>query len=391
MTPKTKKIKTVAAGGLLTAASTGVFANGSAVFMTSVCADLGFSRGEFALINSVSLIFSMLSLLVFGRILNFANIKLVVGCCAAVCAAVPLGYSFCGEIWQFYLLAALNGSFVNGITLLTVAALLERMQLKAKGTLLGTSFGAAGIVSFIMLPVIQKTVERSGWRWGYRLQSAVGAALLILAVLIIKNAEAIKNRGGKKLSLGVRQLAKNRGFIFAAAGLFFANAGNIALFNHTAANLTDLGFVQPAAVLARAVLFSSAAKPLYGLMLDKLGLKSGAVTLGSSILAAAAAALMLNKNAAAIYLYPLLLSLCSCANSIPANAFASRLFKRQNFAAAASLFTFAATAGSAVGAPLAGAVFDRLGSYNTVWWGCAVAGALSAVLLFFAAASQKSI
>ena len=92
------KIRTVTAGALLTAASTGVFANGSAVFMSAVCADLGFARGGFALINSVSLIFSMISLVFFGRLLQAANIKLTVGISAAVCAAVPLFYSFCGAL-----------------------------------------------------------------------------------------------------------------------------------------------------------------------------------------------------------------------------------------------------------------------------------------------------
>ena len=51
------KVRTVTAWALLTAASTGVFANGSAVFMSAVCTDLVLARGGFAMINSVSLIF----------------------------------------------------------------------------------------------------------------------------------------------------------------------------------------------------------------------------------------------------------------------------------------------------------------------------------------------
>ena len=387
------KIRTVTAGALLTAASTGVFANGSAVFMAAVCADLDFARGGFALINSVSLIFSMISLLFFGRLLQAANIRLTVGISAAVCAAVPLGYSFCGALWQFYLTAALNGIFVNGITLLTVATLLERQQLKAKGSLLGASFAGAGIVSFVTLPLIQKTVENFGWRWGYRLQSAAGATLLIAAVLLIKNSAPLSSDDSKNKDFPIKQLLTNRQFMLTAAGLFLANGANVALFNHTSANLSDLGFApeKAAAVLSFAALISSVSKPCYGVTLDKAGLKAGAVSLGSAIAATAAAALMLNKISAAFYLYPLLLSFCACANSIPANAFASRLFGQQNFAAAASLLTFAATAGSAVGAPLAGVIFDKFGSYDPAWWGCMAAGAASAALLAFAAQSQKSI
>lgn len=387
-----QKTRAVLSGALLTAASTGVFANGSAVFMVSVCADLGIERAAFALINSVSLIFSMTALPFFGKMLSTVNIKLLTVVCSLVCASVPLGYSFCRVIWQFYLLSAINGVFVNGITLITVATLLERLKIKAKGSLLGASFAGAGAVSFVILPLIQKTVQNFGWRWGYRIQSMAGAVLLILAVTVMKNTRPAIARQNKNTLQHFKKITSDRRFRFASVGLFLANSANLALFGHTAANLSDIGFPpsMAAQMISLTALFSSVSKPVYGLMLDKFGLKFGAVFLGTAVSLTGWTALLLGRTGFALWIYPLLLSFCACANSIPANAFASRLFGGESFTAAASLLTFASTAGSAVGTPAAGLVFDRMSSYTAVWCGCISAGAISAAMLFLASLSQKS-
>ena len=289
--------------------------------------------------------------------------------------------NICGRIWHFYVVAALYGVFVNGITLFSVGMLLRRLGIKAGGTASGFAFSAAGVFSFFFLPWLQKTVSAFGWRWGYRMQAAVGVVILAAALLIMPAPSP--DNAAKSRSVSFIPLLKNRPTIYTAAALLIANAVNLALFNHSAAMLSAAGLsaASAAAVTSRAALFSSLSKPLFGVSADRLGLKTASAVLSSSLLLASAAALLLHRSPFALAAFPLLLSVCACCNSIPANLFAAKLYSDGDFSAAASIFTFASTAGSAIGPPAAGAAFDRLGSYAPTWYLCAFASALSGSLL----------
>ncbi len=384
MNKKTVKIRAVLCGALLTGASTGIFSNSIAVFITPVCADLGLQRGSFTLISSITLLFSMAVLPLFAKFLPKADLRILTALSSLVCSGSILIYSFCRGIWHFYFAAALYGLFVNGITLLTAGMLLRRLDIKVSGAVSGAAFAAAGIFSFVFMPLLQRVVSAYGWRWGYRLQSAAGAVVLLAALLIMPKADA-KPLGANR-SPSFMPLFKKRGMLLTASALFIANAVNLALFNHSAAILIGIGLSAAAAasVTSWAALFSSASKPIFGISLDKFGLKTGAVILSASLLGASFSALLLPSSRLALFTFPILLSFCACSNSIPANVFAARLFDEADFAAAASALTLASTAGSAVGPPLAGLVFDRFGSYLYMWYGCAAASAIVCFLLISA-------
>jgi len=375
--------RTVLCGALLTGTSTGIFSNSAAVFIAPVCADLGFSRGSFALISSITLLSSMAALPFFAKLMPKAGPRRLIAACSFVCSSCVMTYSFCAEIWQFYITAAIYGLFVNGITLLSVGMLMRRLMLDVGGTVSGVAFAGAGILSFIFLPLLQRMTEAYGWRWGYRLQAAAGAVVLLTALLLMPkdNFQTIKSN---RLS-SFFSLLKHRGLLYIAFALFIANAVNLALFNHSAANLTAIGFSAAAAasVTSWAALFSSASKPLFGISMDKLGLRTGSIILSSALLLSSAAAILMPFNDSAVAAFPVLLSICACSNSIPANIFAARLFDKKDFSSAAAFLTFCSTAGSAVGPPLAGAVFDRIESYTYMWYGCAAAAVLSGFFLIF--------
>ena len=219
MDKKYVKIRAIVCGALLTGASTGIFSNSIAVFITSVCADLGASRGSFTLITSITLLFSMASLPLFGRLLAKANIRRLIALSAFICVGCVLTYSFCREIWQFYAAAAVYGLFVNGITLLSAGMLLRRLNITISGAVSGIAFSAAGVFSFFFLPLLQRTVSEFGWRWGYRLQAASGALILIIAMAIMPKPQAAETHP----AVAFAKLFKRRKLLYAAAALFVAS------------------------------------------------------------------------------------------------------------------------------------------------------------------------
>ena len=386
--------KVILTGALITGAGIGIFSNCMGVFVTPVCGALGFSRGGFTLTGTISILSSMTVLLLFGRLLQTVPIRRILLLCAVICGSVPLAYSFCNKLWQFYLCAFVNGLGINGLTMLTVGVLIERKLRDGRGVAMGVSFAGVGIFSSLMIPLLQLTIERYGWRWGYRLQSVVGLAVLLPTILFLVRESDSSNGCNREAAADGTDCAdaiKTVCFWLLFAGLFCANFVNLSLYNHAIPYLTDIGFsaMSAAMVSSAATLLMSVTKPAYGSALDKFGLKAGALLLGAVLLAGSATAVVLAQYHQIGFLYSALLAGCACANAIPGNVFAAGLFGRKDYARISARLTLAASAGAAGGVPLAGLWFDRTGSYYYMWLLCALLSLMAGGLLFGAAGKMK--
>lgn len=386
------RLKIILTGALITGAGIGIFSNCMGVFVTPVSEELGFSRGSFTLIGTLSILSSMTVLLPFGRWLQTVPIRRILLVCALLCGSVPLAYSFCQTLWQFYLCAFVNGLGINGLTMLTVGVLIERQLRDGRGAAMGASFAGVGIFSSLMIPLLQLVIGQYGWRWGYRLQSAAGLAVLLPTVLFLVRPDGGRIAPTKEAADGVQcaDAVKTRSFWLLFAGLFCANFVNLALYNHAIPYLTDVGFGAMAAAMvsSAATLLMTVTKPAYGAVLDKFGLKTGALLLGAVLLSGAATALAVAQYRQIGFLYSALLAGCACANAIPGNVFAARLFGRKDYARISARLTLAASGGSAAGVALAGLWFDRTGNYHNMWLLCAALGLLTGALLFGAAGGE---
>ncbi len=370
--------KTILTGALITGTGIGVFSNCMGVFVPPVCRDLGFSRGGFTLTGTISILSSMMVLLLFGRLLQSVPIRRILLVCAVICASVPLGYSICGKLWQFYVFAFINGLGINGLTMLTVGVLIEKKRCHNRGMAMGASFAGVGLFSSAMIPALQLTIERCGWRWAYRLQSAVGFAVLLPTIFFLVRDTSAGTGCEKETETGVdcAQAIRTSAFWLLFVGLFCANFVNLSLYNHAIPYLQDIGFnpMFAAMISAAATLLMVASKPAYGIILDKFGLRAGAVLLGAVLSAGSVTALMLVPYQQIGFLYSALLAGCACANAIPGNVFAAKMFGQKDYPRIVARLTLAASAGSASGVALAGFLFDRTASYAQMWLFCAILG-----------------
>ena len=390
-----KRLKVILIGALITGVGIGMFSNCMGVFIAPVCSAVGFSRGLFSLIGTVSILSSMFMLLWFGRILQAVAIKKIFFICALVCALVPLGYASCSGIWQFYALAAINGLAINGLTMVTVGVFIEQRLDGKHGMAMGVAFAGVGIVSSAMLPVLQFVIDQYGWRWGFRMQSAVGLLILMGTILfLVDNGKPLNKHQPLKeqaQSIPYEEAIITKSFQCLLIGLFCANFVNIALFNHAIPFLTDNGFTPIAAALISSVatLLMIASKPLYGLMLDWIGLRIGALLLGGVLFLGSVVALAFSYRKVDGLLYGVLLAGCACANALPGNIYAIRLFGKRDYPRIVARLTLASSAGAAAGTPLAGFVYDRFGSYQIIWVLCLVLSLFATALLYISASKNK--
>lgn len=375
---------------VVTGAGVGLFSNCIGVFVKPVCEALSFSRAAFSLCSTLTILAGALTLPFYGGWFQKHSIRRTMLACAVVCGLAPAGYSFSSRLWQFYLLASVNGLAVSGITMLAVGSLINGWFDEKKGLALGLSYAGSGVVAAVMLPVTERIIGMFGWRWGYRLISGVGLGLLIPAILflICDPPAGGAKPGGKGVpppaaGMTRAEAVKTPVFWCVSAGLFLANLVNLGLFNHTVPYLTDLGAAPAFAsrVLSAAMLAMIAAKILVGWVVDRFGILWGSAAMTGGLCLAAGALLAAGVFPAAVWAYAAAIGLGATVNGIFAGYDTARYFGEKDYPRIFALVSMASSFGSAAGAPLAGAVFDRTGTYLPAWQGAAALSAAALVLL----------
>lgn len=91
----------------------GILLNTLSVFIKPVSEELQISRSIFSLYASLVTAMSVISQPLYGRLYERCSLKKLMFSEAVICALVPIGYVYSSKLWQFYLLALLQGAFIN--------------------------------------------------------------------------------------------------------------------------------------------------------------------------------------------------------------------------------------------------------------------------------------
>lgn len=361
------------AGALVSGVGIGLINGCAGAFLKPVSEALDISRAAFSAVGSISTAVSALVLPFFAKTLRKQPLKRVMLISAVICSLVPAGYALCQSIWQFYILAVINGLAVNGITMLTVGLLVFDLADKNRAAISGAAFAGTGVISSAALPPLRFVIERFGWQAGYLLQGGIAAAILLPTVLLL-----IENRviGGEKEGNQRRNAPKAL-----LGGIFLANFTGTAVYNHTLAHLSDIGIALGAAtaVITAAALLSAVVKPVFGAIADKKGLLAAALIQTVFLFGASLFALYIS-GAVTLAVYALFLSGCTCAASVLSNAFANGT-KQASAKQQLPKLMAAAAAGAVLGTPVTGAVYDGFKSYVTVFGILAALSLVSGALL----------
>lgn len=103
----------------------GAFTGAAAAYIAPVCAQMGFAKGEFTLYRTIVSLLGALLMPVFARLIRKMGVKKVMLIGLIGNALAYALYSFAGALWHFYLAAALEGIFTNGISFLTIGVLIN--------------------------------------------------------------------------------------------------------------------------------------------------------------------------------------------------------------------------------------------------------------------------
>jgi MFS family permease len=303
-------------------------------------------------------------------------------------------------VWQLYLvfgvLAALGVSAAGWVpsVVLVRAWFPDRV-----GTALGATSSGIGVGIFALVPFTQLLIDAFGWRWALR-----GLALLMAVWIVPATLLLVRDAGGRAPAAAapgagraavaaarpVWTVAKAvRSWRFWATGVvFFAgSASTQMLLVHQVAYLVDHGV--PALVGATVVgivgVSSIAGKTGWGTLSDRIGreptytLAFGCVAASVGVLALAGA----HPGTVLPYAYAVLIGVGYAVTAPLTPAIASDLFGGPSFARIFGGLHFMNSLGGALGAWVAGRIFDARGSYDLALPIAAGMALLAPALLWF--------
>jgi MFS family permease len=247
-------------------------------------------------------------------------------------------------------------------------------------TAMGVAAAGMGVGVLFLIPAIQWTAERLGWREAFVIAGIVATIIVAICVSYrpanaapgAGDGEAVSPSPGEHGSIRRRMLEIIRSGTwqaFAAAN-FLMGAALFSVVTHQVALLRESGWSALAAATSLGLVnvFRSGAGPLWGMLLDRsgprlaYGLSTTVAVLGLVAIASAQSAGPSAEGLAYAFIFAFGVG---SAGSLPTNAsLAAALFTREQRAIAWGFIETAYAGGAAFGAWIAGFLFDRTGFYT---------------------------
>jgi len=386
---------------IMAGAGIGIASNCASVFIKPVSEALGVSRGQFSLYATFSSVSTMLMAPFIGGFFEKYPFKrlVIIGCCAG--AGTLMLYSFATSLWQFYAIAIMNGTLIGLMNGIPIALLLSRWFVDKRGLATGIAYTGSGIAATVMVPIVNRIIESSGWRGGYRTLSIIFICVTLPTVLLLIKPKPTDigqaALGADKLVTKPGEVPRKTGFTraealhmpaywFFVASLFLTGFVGMGTQQHVIAYLTDVGHTPEFAAsmfsLSMAVLIGG--KVLLGSVFDKAGVRISTIYMGSVFVASEILLLAAGRSAGFATAFAVIFGLANAMQTIPMPYFVSHLFGDLEYSKIYGISSPYYMAGMSLGMPFSGFVYDATGTYATAWAGYAVVIFLIMALLLAA-------
>ena len=399
------------AGLLISGAGLGIINSTMGIFVKPVCDALGFSRGEFTLGASISILVCVILMPAFGSLFKKYGFRKIAIIAAIVCGLVIFGFSFSTKLWHFYALGLINGIFVNGIGIMAVGILVNKWFIDKRGIATGIAYSGSGLLAALLIPITTKLIENNGWQWGYRFLGCISLFILLPVILFIvkdspeevgmqpyqDNIDYSNNYTNKSSTDLEGGISKSKAIYSIALWLLAIASFGIALCQagphvHTVSFISDIGYSIGYASTISSVymILLTVSKIVMGVMLDRLGSLKGSLLIGGCCILFPIIALFSSVQIA-VWFYIITLSLASSGSTILGVVLTVNYFGRKDFSRIYSIISMFSYIGVAVSSPLLGIIYDSTGSYTIAWYLIAIIGFFVCCCLIGANITSKKL
>lgn len=374
----------VLASLLITMTGLGAINSMSGVLVKPVCDDLGFTRAEFSFYRTIITLVGTFLMPLYGRLIRKIGVKKVMLVCSVGLSTTTFLYSFSTQIWHFYLIASINGLFLNGLSFMSVGILIRNWFEAKQGLATGIAYAGTGIGAAIMAPIVGQIVTGMGWQAVFRVIGVIVILIGLPTVILLvrekpedmgltayrgKNDDAgDKNTGSGFTGITFQNALKTPVFWMLMIAIFLLAIMAAAPNVHSVPYLTDIGYSTTfaASIVSAIMIMLTVAKIVLGVFFDRFGSLAGSVFLSICCVLFPLLALVAG-NPGVPWIYAVFYGMASSGASVPIAILASKYFGNLEYATIFSVFSMVSTFGQSFGAPIMGAIFDTSGSYYGAW------------------------
>jgi MFS family permease len=362
------------------------------VFFKPMSAEFGWSRAEtsgpFALCIGVSGLLTIMA----GRLSDRFGTRIVVLVGGIVFGAGYMLMATIHHLWQLYLYYGVLMAAGTSVMYIPIVALIARWFTKNRGAMSGIGVSGIGFGIAVMPALSSSLIERWQWRLPFLVIGGVITVAIIFLAQLLKNTRGAQIAPDKSATAGPSVLERADFSVGAAVRtpqfwmLFIGWIGYGFFFQvtlvHVVPYATDLGMTAVAAATIMTVigLVGTAGRISLGFISDRLGnrrtLFASFAMIGLAFIGLAA-----SHTIGMLYLFAVIFGFFSGVGILLVPLVAD-YYGFSSLGVISGLIVSSNSLGGAAGPPVAGAIFDAVGSYHWAFITCAFAGLATALLCY---------
>lgn len=386
-----------ALGCLIMAVIMGIIYNSFSQFIKPVSENLGFSRQQMNLCQTLISLAQVIVALNWGRILKRIPLKRYMILISIIGPINFALFSTASSLWQFYIHSAISGLTMVSLCTLPFSMILANWFNDQRGTAIGIAFMGSGLGGMIFNPVAVALIEGFGWRTAFLCLGIIMAVIAIPAVLLVRirpEDMGLEPLGGYPVKTSAAA-EEEEGYTFAEARkmpkmwmlaccTLLVNAGLSALVQAMSPHLTDRGYTTAFAATMVSVSMGAMAvgKIALGRLYDKLGVRRATfLSLACSFLGHMGFVFCNIKPMLGCIILGVALG---CAyGTVATPIIVETTFGKRDYAAIMGIFTAMGNLGGVISPTLNGTAYDMFGSYNVSFCLFAAFVVISAICYVF--------
>lgn len=353
-------------------------------FLEPICESLQISRGSFSLIFSLMSVAGAISNPFVGQYAGKRGVRgilLLTGLWAGGCMIL---FSFVTKLWMLYTVAFCLGLFGSSCVCLCATVIVQQAYMGPQAaSILGAVMAGSGVGGMFFSLIIPGVIGTFGWQRGMQVMGICWLTLVWMGMLLLGKQETLQNSNANgAVGLGMtRAEALKSPKLYLQMVVIVVISACCGLQQQLPSLLGSMGFTsgQVSVMISAMTVLLALGKFGQGLLYGKIGVKKGGLL--TMIAFAAGCLAMLTKALVWPGLLLLAVGLGIYTTLLP--VVTRRVFGSREYASIWALISTVGCAGTFVGYPLWGTIYDLTGTYTLGLMGAAalLLGALWALLV----------
>lgn len=364
------------------------------VFLVPLTVEFNWERGALSGAFSVAVLLSGLFSILSGRLCDKYGPRVLVTINGLLIGTGFLLMSQINSLWQVYLIGGFFMGIGGSCSFIPIISSIPRWFTKKMGIAIGITVAGFGLGGIISPPLAQWLISAYGWQQAFLILGLISLIIIVPLAQFMKHSpqrmglkpygegEVMKDEPSLvKEGLSISQAIKTRGFWIFGLILFWFFFSIQIIIVHIVPHAIDIGISPIIAASITSIIagVSVVGRLSMGFVSDKMGGRLLFVVC-ISLATLALFWLIFAKEIWMLYVFAAFFGLAYGGIVLLQAVISAELFGVGSLGIILAALMFYGTIGGALGAPLAGSIFDRTGSYSLAFLISVIIGVLAIIL-----------